>query len=82
MMPGGEKAFLTARAIFCVVRIVAASASGGNVKTSSPTAFGSTSVWPSACGMMSMNARVSASSYTLWQGISPRMMRAKMLSLS
>jgi hypothetical protein len=49
---------------------------------SSPAAFGTTRVWPSACGMMSMKASVSASSYTLWQGISPRTMRAKMLLAS
>jgi hypothetical protein len=73
---------LIARATFWVVRIAAATDSGGVVKRSSPAAFGTTRVCPSACGMMSMNASVSASSYTLWQGISPRMIRAKMLSLS
>ena len=62
MMPGGENAFLIARATFCVVRIAAASDSGGVVKMSSPAAFGTTRVWPSACGMMSMKAIVSASS--------------------
>lgn len=57
-----EKAALTARASFCVVSATAFSASAGASKTLRQAAFGITSTWPSARGMMSMIASVSVSS--------------------
>src|SRR6185503_16830610 len=78
-MPPGLKAFCTPRATCCVRWISSPSTAGSMSKKLRARAFGTTSVWPSDCGIASMNATARSSSNTLKAGISPRMIFAKML---
>src|SRR6185436_8281710 len=78
-MPPGLNAFCTPRATCCVVLISSASAAGSISKKLRAFARGTTSVWPSDCGIASMKATARSSSNTLNAGISPRRIFANTL---
>ena len=62
VMPSAENTFMAALAIFCAATATAARSSGLTSSRLRAGAFGSTSVWPGARGMMSRNASTLSSS--------------------